>query len=143
MRQSEFVVKAIQESNSTEAAVEQVAAGLRDGTCPRIKPINEEGDYLKYAKALVKNYSKKSKLLNGGVDYVPQNPRGPRDSETTKKLKAALVAAKAHNLPEATQQAIQQKIEAQIASEKAAKSKELVMSEEELLATLESQGIAV
>jgi hypothetical protein len=143
MRQSEFVVNAIQNTTSTEAAVEQVAAGLRDGTCPRIKPLEGEKEILKYAKALVANYSKKSKLINGGVDYVPANPRGPRDSETTKKLKAALAAAKAHKLPQATLDAIETKIAAQIESEKAAKSKDKVMSEDELLATLESAGIAV
>jgi hypothetical protein len=143
MRQSEFVIKAIQENTSTEAAVEQVAAGLRDGTCPRSKPITDESEYVKYAKALVKNYSKKSKLLNGGVDYVPANPRGPRDSEEVKRLKLALASAKAHKLPQATLDAIQAKIDSSIEAAKAAKAKDKVMSEAELLATLESQGIAV
>jgi hypothetical protein len=143
MRQSEFVVNAIQNNDSIEAAVEQVASGLLDGTCPHSKRFEDEKDAIKYAKAVVKNYSKKSKLLNGGVDYVPANPRGPRDSETTKKLKAALAAAKAHKLPQTTLDAIETKIADQIESEKAAKSKTSVMSEEELLATLTSAGIAV
>jgi hypothetical protein len=143
MRQSEFVINAIQNTTSIEAAVEQVAAGLRSGECPCGKTLEDEKDIIQYAKAVVKNYAKKSKLLNGGVDYVPANPRGPRDSETTKKLKAALAAAKAHKLPQATLTAIEAKIAAQIESEKAAKSKDKVMSEDELLATLESAGIAV
>jgi hypothetical protein len=143
MRQSEFVIKAIQENTSTEAAVEQVAAGLRDGTCPHSKTFDDEKEAIKYAKAVVKNYSKKSKLLNGGVDYVPQNPRGPRDSEEVKRLKLALTSAKAHNLPQATLDAIQAKIDSSIEASKAAKSKEKFMTEEELQALLSEQGIAV
>ncbi len=53
MRQSQFVIHAIEASDSNEAAIEKVAQGLVDGSCPHSKRFEALEDAKSYAKKAV------------------------------------------------------------------------------------------
>ena len=108
------IITALQQSGLTgealrDAAVAKVAEGLADtdpatqipwGSGDRSDPKDCKG----YAGGVVSNYFKKEKSLNGGVDYVPANPRGPRDTdEKIIELKKSLATLEAQtSTPEIT-----------------------------------------
>lgn len=100
MNQKQFVKAAILSAINSglsgqamiDQSVEAVFNGLVDGVCPfgKITPDMTLEAKIKearpYASVVVKNYLKKDKDLNGGVDYTPANPRGPRQSAELKEL---------------------------------------------------------
>ena len=95
MNQKEFVKASIM-ANMTgeggqlnfEACVNAITQGFLTGECPHGNPEvrTDEKKAKSYAKAVVNNYLKKDKDLNGGVKYAPENPRGPRGDSKLKEL---------------------------------------------------------
>ena len=95
MNQKEFVKASIMANMTGEggqlnfdAAVSIVTQALLTGDCPHGNPEvrTDEKKAKSYAKAVVENYRKKDKDLNGGTKYVPENPRGPRGDSKLKEL---------------------------------------------------------
>ena len=68
-----------------------IFAGILNGSIDFGKDIIDEKEISKYVSGMVSNYLRKSKELNGGLNYVPQSTgRGSRDpqiSELNKLLK--------------------------------------------------------
>ena len=68
-----------------------IISGIMNGTIDFGKEVFDEKEVSKYVSGMVSNYLRKSKELNGGLNYVPQSTgRGSRDpqiSELNKLLK--------------------------------------------------------
>lgn len=151
MKQRDFVVQAI--SNATaqglegdariEFAVEQVTQGLLSKECSHSTGFDNEKEARSYASAVVRNYLRRAKELNGGIEYKPANPRGPRDSSKVRELKLALEALKAHGAPAEQLDMVESAIKAQEELDKAEKSKKSTMSPEEALAILAKNGVDI
>ena len=128
----------------TKTAAVQIAAGLQNGTIPHKKGQLDERAAYKYAGALISNYMKKDLDLNGGVAYVPENPRGPQvKDELLKTLTASLKSLEANkitgDLVERTREAIAARKEAVNAEKGVSK----VIPLDEAMAILAAAGIAI
>lgn len=151
MKQRDFVVQVINNAATQglegeariEFAVEQVTQGLLTGECTHSTGFVNEKEARKYAGAVVRNYLRRAKELNGGIEYKPANPRGPRDSSKVRELKQALEALKAHGAPAEQLELVESAIKAQEELDKAEKSKKSTMSPEEALAILAKNGVDI
>jgi hypothetical protein len=152
MKQKDFVKQAIlfcmTEGLTGEAlissATERVKQGLMSGECEHGNESirTDEKDAKTYAKAVVNNYLKKDKELNGGVKYEPKTKRGPivKDPEL-KELKKVLKALEANNADPTLIGQVQERITAKEAEIEAGKAKDKLPSLEDAMATLAKLGI--
>lgn len=151
MKQRDFVVQSLNNASAQglegdariEFAVEQVTQGLLTKECSHSSGFADEKEARKYASAVVRNYLRRAKELNGGVEYKPANPRGPRDSAKVRELKLALSALKAHGATDDQIAIVETAIAAQEELDKAEKSKKPTMSPEEALAILAKNGVDI
>jgi hypothetical protein len=151
MKQRDFVVQALSNASDQgiagdariEFAVEQVTQGLLAKECDHSTGFADEKEARKYASAVVRNYLRRAKELNGGVEYKPTNPRGPRDSSKVRELKLALTALKAHGASGDQISIVESAITTQEELDKAEKSKKPTMSADEALAILAKNGVDI
>ena len=151
MNQKQFVKASIM-ANMTgeggqlnfEAAVGAIAIGLMSGDCPHgnEEVRTNEKKATSYAKAVVNNYLKKDKDLNGGVKYAPENPRGPRDDSKLKQLESTIGVLEAAG-ETATLEAVKAAIEARKAEIEAAKTTKVGKSLDQIKADLLAMGVAI
>lgn len=154
MSQKEFVKASILANMTGEggqlnftAAVTAIVTGLMSGDCPHGNPEvrADEKKATSYAKAVVNNYLKKDKDLNGGIKYAPENPRGPRGDSKLKELNKViddlvLIGADAQMIEAVAAAADARRIEIEAAKgTKAASMKTL----DEIKADLVKLGVAI
>lgn len=128
----------------TSTACERVKNGLMSGECEHGSPTirEDEKEAKSYAKAVVGNYIKKDKDLNGGVKYEPKSKRGPiiKDPEL-KELKVVLKALEANKADTNLIYAVQTKIVEKEAAIEANKATSKLPSLDDAMAILTKLGI--
>ena len=129
----------------------EIFHGLQAGDIEHRNPAikEDEKECQRYAKALVSNHFKKAKEINGGVKYIPSNPRGPIVKDAA--LKDLTICLKAmQGRDDVTQEMIQTTnnlIESRKAALEAAKPAKVaarkMLSIDEIQATLAKYNVEV
>jgi len=130
----------------------EIFHGLQAGDIEHRNPAikEDEKECQRYAKALVSNHFKKAKEINGGVKYIPSNPRGPIVKDAA--LKDLTICLKAmQGRDDVTQEMIQattfliENRKAELAAAKPAKSASAkrVLTLDEIQTTLAKYNIEV
>ena len=152
MNQKEFVKASIMANMTAEggqlnfeACVSAITQGFLTGDCPHKNEAvrTDEKAARSYAKAVVNNYLKKDKDLNGGVKYAPENPRGPRGDSKLKELNKVIDDLVAIGADSQMIEAVAAAAEARRNEIAATKNVKVVKTLDEIKADLVALGVAI
>jgi hypothetical protein len=127
--------------------IEIVRFGLMNGEVEHSTPekfLNNEKESTRYASALVLNWFKRDKRINGGIPYVPQTKRGPRyaDNEKLSYLNKTIKALEGSSDPQAVELLAQIKpiFETELKTYQASKNTDVKETVQELAEILKAKG---